>query len=161
VKYIVGVADMRVSADGGDRMVTHALGSCLGIAVHDPVKAVGGLLHVMLPLSTIDASKAEDNPFMFVDTGVPRLFVECYRLGAAKERMKVYVAGGASTPRGERGEDQFQIGRRNMVMLRKLLWKNGVLIQSEDVGGHQSRTMELDIGTGEVLIRRDGSVSAM
>jgi chemotaxis protein CheD len=160
VKYIVGVADMRVSADRADRIVTHALGSCLGIAVHDPVRGVGGLLHLMLPLSTIDAAKAQDNPFMFVDTGVPRLFVECYRLGATKERLQLYVAGGASTPR-EEGEDRFQIGRRNMVMLRKLLWKNGVLIHSEDVGGHASRTMELDIGTGGVTVRRDGEVSAL
>jgi chemotaxis protein CheD len=161
VKHIVGVADMRVSADASDRMITHALGSCLGIAVHDSVTGVGGLLHVMLPLSTIDAAKASDNPFLFVDTGVPRLFVECYRLGAVKERMDVRVAGGASVPREEGSDDRFQIGRRNMIMLRKLLWKNGVLIRSEDVGGHQSRTMELDIGSGQVRIRKEGTVSEM
>ncbi len=68
---IVDVADMRVSAVKGDVLVTHALGSCLGITVYDPTTHVGGLLHVMLPLSTIDPKKGKENPYMFVDTGVP------------------------------------------------------------------------------------------
>lgn len=54
MKHIVGVADMKISGDKDDQIVTHALGSCLGIAIHDPIACVGGLLHVMLPLSMID-----------------------------------------------------------------------------------------------------------
>ena len=69
MKYIVGVADMKISAEKDDLIVTHALGSCLGITIYDPVACVGGMLHVMLPLSTIDPNKAAANPYMFVDTG--------------------------------------------------------------------------------------------
>ncbi len=146
---------MKLSATEGDIIVTHALGSCLGITVHDPVAKVGGLLHVMLPLSTLDPEKAAQNPYMFVDTGVPRLFLESYKLGAKKERLEVKVAGGASVHEDE-GEDYFQIGKRNFVMLRKLLWKNGVLLKSYDVGGNSSRTMSLEIGTGTVLLKIEG-----
>jgi chemotaxis protein CheD len=148
---------MKVSIQRGDLVITHALGSCLGITVHDPVACVGGLLHVMLPLSTIDLVKAERNPFMFVDTGVPKLIVECFRAGAQKQRLEIMVAGGANSQNGDRN-DLFQIGKRNMIMLRKLLWKNGLLLKSHDVGGSNSRTMSLEIGTGKVMIRSVGQM---
>ncbi len=156
MKHIVGVADMVVSAEPGDLIVTHALGSCLGICIHDPIANVGGMLHVMLPLSSTDPLKAAKNPYMFVDSGVPALFKEAYRYGAEKQRIEVKVAGGASL-RESGKEDFFQIGQRNMVMLRKLLWKNGVLLKSHDVGGSISRTVFLEIGTGDVTVKANGT----
>ena len=155
MKHVVGVADMRFSGNAEDALITYALGSCLGITIHDPVAKVGGLLHVMLPLSTIDPAKADENPYMFVDTGVPRLFLECYKIGAKKERLVVKVAGGACAG-GNGDDDYFQIGKRNFVMLRKLLWRNNVLLKSHDVGGSISRTLTLDINTGLVLIKSQG-----
>ena len=156
--HVVGVADMRISANPEDGLITYALGSCLGIAIHDPVARVGGLLHIMLPLGTVDPAKATKNPYMFVDTGVPRLFMDCYKAGARKERLTVKVAGGASN---NEGEDYFQIGKRNFTILRKLLWKNGVLLKAHDVGGKLSRTMILDIGTGTVTLKINGSETTL
>lgn len=155
-KQTVGIADMKVSRLPDELIITYALGSCLGIAVYDPVVRVGGLLHIMLPTSTTDQNKAQTHPFMFVDTGVPRLFIESYKLGAKKERLIIKVAGGACVNKSE-ADDHFQIGKRNILMLRKLLWKNGVMIKAEDVGGHTARTMSLAIADGEVLIRANGS----
>ena len=156
MKHTVGVADMVISSAPGDIIVTHALGSCLGITVHDPVAGVGGLLHVMLPASTIDESKAEVNPCMFVDTGVPLLFRASYQAGAQKNRLTVKVAGGACIGSRDADSDFFQIGKRNVVALRRLLWKNGVLVAGEDVGGSEARTLSLDLATGEVVVRMDG-----
>ncbi len=158
---IVGMADMKVSASADDRLVTYALGSCLGIAVYDPVARVGGLLHVMLPLSSIDHAKGQENPAMFVDTGVPDLFRACYRLGAVKQRMIVSVAGGASA--GAPGDpDQFQIGKRNILTLRKLLWKNGLLIQAQDVGGYQlARNMILSMADGSITLKIAGVITKL
>jgi len=157
VIHTVGVGDMKVSAMRGDLIITHALGSCLGIAIHDPVACVGGLLHVMLPLSTIDPAKADRNPFMFVDTGFPRLLIDCFKAGAHKQRLEIWVAGGANSQHKEEN-DFFQIGKRNLIILRKLLWKDGLLLKSYDVGGSNSRTMALEIGTGRVTIRSRGQI---
>jgi len=153
VKHVVGVADMKVVRGAGEMIVTHALGSCLGIAIHDPVAQVGGILHVMLPNASVSPEKAEKNPFMFVDSGTPEFFKAAYAAGAVKERLTVKVAGGASLGNGE---DFFAIGKRNMVVLRKLFWKNGILIAAQDVGGHSSRTMHLDVGTGRVWLQSAG-----
>jgi chemotaxis protein CheD len=154
-KHTVGIADMIVSAASDDVIITYALGSCLGITVYDPVVRVGGMLHAMLPTCSTDPEKAQKNPFMFVDTGVPKLFLESYKLGAKKERLIVKVAGGASVNKTA-DEDHFQIGKRNFLMLRKLLWKNGVLIKAENVGGQHARTMSLVLADGEVIIRANG-----
>ena len=155
--HTVGVAHMKVSADTGDLIITHALGSCLGIVVHDPVACVGGMLHVMMPLSAIDPAKAQRNPFMFVDTGFPELLTECFNAGAQKHRLEIRVAGGANS-RIREEDDLFQIGKRNLVVLRKLLWRNGLLLKSYDVGGTNSRTMSLEIGTGKVTIKSCGQI---
>jgi chemotaxis protein CheD len=160
VQHIIGVADMKISTHPEDELITFALGSCLGVSVYDPVAHVGGLLHVMLPLSTIDPAKATENPCMFVDTGVPRLFLDCYKAGAKKRRLVVKVAGGASAYGGQE-DDHFQVGKRNFLMFRKLLLKNGVLLQAHDVGGNHSRTMTLDIGTGHVSLKTQGVTTTL
>ena len=129
----------------------------LGVSVYDPVARVGGLLHVMLPASSIHPEKMLENPSMFVDSGVPVLFKECYKFGARKERMIVKVAGGSHNGSTDE-DDKYQIGKRNLLALRRLLWKNGVMLHAQETGGVQvSRTMWLDIGTGEVTLKVNGA----
>jgi chemotaxis protein CheD len=153
VRHVVGVADMKIARGAGELVVTHALGSCLGIAIHDPVACLGGILHVMLPNSSVSPEKARHNQYMFVDTGTPAFFREAYNNGAKKDHLVVKVAGGAALGRGE---DFFAIGRRNYVTLRKLFWKNSIMITGEDVGGDISRTLHLDVGTGRTWIQSNG-----
>lgn len=146
---------MRLSSARNDEIVTHALGSCLGVTIHDPVACVGGILHAMLPTGDIDPAKAQQNPWMFVDVGVPRFFLEAYALGADKRRLVVKVAGGANVQAGI--EDRFAIGKRNYMMLRKLFWKNGILVKAEEVGGATPRTLHLTVGTGRLLLTSGGT----
>ncbi len=147
---VVGVADMKVSNQANHLLVTHALGSCIGVAVYDPQARVGGLLHYMLPDSSLDPARAAENPFMFADTGIPRLFRECYALGAQKHRLAVKVAGGGQVLGGE---EHFQIGRRNYAALRRIFLRNNVLVDNEEVGGAKARTMFLDLATGRVWVK--------
>ncbi|HEB74149.1 MAG TPA: chemotaxis protein CheD [Candidatus Desulfofervidus auxilii] len=152
-KIVVGIADIKVSNNPEDTLITYALGSCIGVIVYDPVVKVGGLLHFMLPESKVNPQRAKENPYMFADTGVPLLFKTCYKYGAKKRRMIVKVAGGAEIM-DEAG--YFNIGKKNYAVLRKIFWRNGVLIRAEDVGGMVNRTVELDIVTGEVRLKITG-----
>ena len=146
---------MKIAKQPGDVIVTHALGSCLGITAHDPVANVGGMLHVMMPMSSVNPEKAKVNPYMFVDTGVPAFFEQLYKAGANKGRLIVKVAGGANVQKSTK--DRFAIGKRNHVVLKKLFWKNGILIESEDVGKDMARTMYLEIGSGHVWLSMAGT----
>ncbi len=150
---VVGVADCKISDDPDSVLVTYALGSCIGVAIHDAAAGVGGILHFMLPDASLDAAKAAGNPFMFADTGIPWLFRAAYQKGAEKRRLKVWVAGGAQVM-DERGV--FNIGKRNQLALRKILWKAGVMTHGEDLGGMGSRTVRLEVGSGRFRLRVDG-----
>lgn len=145
MRITIGIAEMHVSRDPEDLLVTHALGSCVGISLHDPVARVGGILHYMLPLSSLDQEKAQKNPFMFGDTGIPEFFKRAYGAGATKENLRVCMAGGASVIQDMH---HFDIGERNVVIARKLFWKNAVLIAGEHVGGAIPRTLFLDMASG-------------
>jgi chemotaxis protein CheD len=151
---VVGVADMAVSNDPGAELVTYSLGSCLGIAIYDPLKKIGGLLHIMLPDSNIDPVKAASMPSMFVDTGVPRLFHAAYNLGADRSRLIIKVAGGAQLldPGGV-----FNIGARNAEVFKRLITQHGLPIASCDVGGVASRTVRLDLANGNATVKCPGS----
>ena len=146
---------MKVSGGVKDVLITYALGSCIGITVYDPKVKVGGLLHFMLPDSSLDLNKAKETPAMFADTGIPLLFKSCYRLGAEKRRMIVKIAGGASILDNS---DYFMIGQKNVTALRKIFWKNNVLIDGEDTGGDHNRTVSLDISTGKVVVKNSGRI---
>jgi chemotaxis protein CheD len=146
---LVGISDLRVTANPAARLVTHALGSCIGLALWDRVNLCGGLLHYMLPRSSLDAANGKERPAMFGDTGIPLLFEQMYALGCQKRDLVVKVAGGGS-PLGQGG--MFQIGERNVALLRKLLWRNAVLISAEDVGGTMPRTLCLYVATGRVTV---------
>ena len=116
---------MKVSNRIESVLITYSLGSCIGVAVYDKIARVGGLLHYMLQESSLDPAKAQKNPFMFADTGIPSLFKEAYKLGARKQRMMVIVAGG-SQALDQKGF--FNIGKRNYMALKKMFWKNNVMV---------------------------------
>ena len=149
----IGVADMKVSNDPEATLVTYSLGSCIGVAIYDPKVSVGGLLHYMLPDSNLDLEKAKNNPFMFADTGIPLLFRETYKLGAEKSRIVVRVAGGAQIL-DDKGF--FNIGKRNQLILKKIFWRNNVLVKAEALGGSVNRTVRLNLSTGELLLKEAG-----
>ncbi len=154
MRHIVGVADMKMSSEAGDIVVTHALGSCLGIAAYDSTAHLGGIVHVMMPASSLNLEKAKATPYMFIDTGVPMFFREIYAAAGVKRRLVVKVAGGANIH--GTNDDRFAIGKRNYIMLRKIFWKNGILIEAEDVGGFNARTMYLEVGSGHVWLSTAG-----
>jgi chemotaxis protein CheD len=151
---VVGIADCKVSRQPDDLLITHALGSCIAIMAYDPVAKVAGLLHYMLPESSMDAAQASSRPFMFADTGIPLLLQSLCQLGAVKARLVLMAAGGAQMmdPNGT-----FNIGQRNHVAMRKVLWKAGVLLQREAVGGTVPRTVRIDVASGRVQLKTPGT----
>jgi chemotaxis protein CheD len=149
-ELIVGISDLKVSNHPGDILITYALGSCIGITVFDPKARVGGLLHFMLPDSTLDSNKAKTMPAMFADTGITLLFKSCYAIGAEKKRMIVKVAGGASILDDT---NYFRIGQKNITAMRKIFWRNNVLIDGEDTGENFNRTVKLELSSGRCILK--------
>ncbi|EKD26805.1 MAG: hypothetical protein ACD_79C01009G0003 [uncultured bacterium] len=155
---VVDIADMKYSNDPNDVVVTYSLGSCLGLSIYDPVTKIGGIIHCMLPLSKIDPRKAQERPFMFTDTGLPLFLQSLLSNGAKKSNLIVKIAG---CSRIMDDKQLFNIGERNHTVARKILWKNDILISSEDVGGTCSRTIFLHIDTGKTFLRISGNLTEL
>jgi chemotaxis protein CheD len=150
---VVGISDCKISSNPEAVLLTYALGSCIAVAMHDATTGIAGLLHFMLPEAAIDPAKAAENPFMFADTGIPEMLRSLRKLGANKRKLSVRVAGGAQVLDNN---DVFQIGRRNYLAAKKLLWKEGLLIAAEAVGGEVSRTVRMEVGSGRTMVKEGG-----
>lgn len=144
---------MIVSADPSARLVTYALGSCIAVALHDPVARVAGMTHSMLPLSKDSAEKARANPLAFTDLAVETLLAEMFAHGARRGAIRAVLAGAAASPTGA---SLYRIGARNHVVAKRVLWKNGVLIAAEDCGDEQARSLFLGVTDGRTFVRSRG-----
>lgn len=152
-RTIVHVSDAKVANDPADVLTTYSLGSCIGVCLFDPATQIGGMLHYQLPDSKMDPDRARDKPFMFADTGMKILVDKLVSMGANKKRMQIRIAGGAAMDTGPQG---FDIGKRNHLAIRKILWKNGMFIDAEDVGGTSPRNMYMNMDNGAVTVRSNG-----
>ena len=155
----VGMADLKtcVSPDG---VTTLGLGSCVGIAIRDPVTKIGGLAHIMLPDSTT-IRNSNQNIAKFADTGIDELVRQMEKLGARKARMVAKIAGGATMFTFQGRNDMMQVGERNVEAVKKKLKEISIPILAEDTGKNYGRTVTFYPETGEFHIRavgRDESV---
>jgi chemotaxis protein CheD len=146
----VPISGMAVSRVREEVLVTYSLGSCIGLALHDPRAGVAGLLHSMLPEASMDPEKARRCPAMFVDLGVRSLLDSLFAQGASRRGLVAKAAGGAAA---FNDHGLFRIGERNVAALRKALWKHEILLAAEDLGGTWARTLYLSVATGRVLLR--------
>jgi chemotaxis protein CheD len=152
-KIVVGIAELATSDKANATLATYSLGSCIGVSIYDPKLKVGGLLHVMLPDSSIDPLKASSKPAMFMDTALPNLFRAATDLRVDKDRAQICVVGGAQIMDSS---GVFNIGKRNYEALVSSLKEQGLHIHAQQVGGHVSRSMSLRLATGEVRLKVAG-----
>ncbi len=152
-QLVVGVGEGGVTRNPEAVIATYALGSCIAVTMHDPVSGVGGMVHFLLPESTMSPEKSQKHPWMFGDTGIARLLHGALELGADKKRLRVCAAGGAQVMNDN---GVFNIGKRNCLALRKALWKAGLTARAEETGGTVPRTMKLEVGTGRVWLHVAG-----
>lgn len=147
---VVGIGECRVASPPAGALSTYALGSCVAVIAWDWKLKLGGLLHIMLPDSSIDPVRASSNPHVCVDTGVPALLKELIARGSSKKQLRWCLVGGAAMMADSA---HFEIGKRNHLALKKILWRLGVFIDQEDVGGAASRSVRLDLQSGQIDIR--------
>jgi len=153
----VGIGEFAMSDKPEDMITTVALGSCVAVCLTEPAAGVAGMLHFLLPDAKINPERAKAQPAVFADSGIPLLFHAAYSLGAQKKRCKVRLVGGADVA-GHGSEGILNVGRRNVLAARRVLWRNGILIEGEEVGGSAPRTATVAVANGQVTVKVDGRV---
>ncbi|MBR1691263.1 MAG: chemotaxis protein CheD [Lachnospiraceae bacterium] len=146
----VGMADLAVCISP-DSITTVGLGSCVGIALRDPVSKVGGLAHIMLPDST--QMKNNSNIPKFADTGIEELVKQIVKNGANRSKLVAKLAGGAQMFAFNTGNNLVRIGEQNVEACKKKLKEMGIPVLSEDTGLNFGRTVIFYPETGDFVIK--------
>ncbi len=147
---LVGMADLNTTRAPGV-LTTLGLGSCVGIALYDPVNKIAGLAHIMLP----DSRQIQNNSNIakFADTATAKLVFDMTRLGAKKEYMKAKIAGGAQMFAFSSTNESMRIGDRNVEAAIRVLGGLRIPIIGRDTGANYGRTVELYSEDGKYLIK--------
>ena len=149
---VVGIADMKM-VNGDAKVITYALGSCIGICLYDPKLKLAALVHIMLPLNMEAGRK---NPLKYADTGIRETLKAMQAKGAMKSRITAKCAGGAKmfevAGKGALGN----IGQRNIESVHTILKMEGIHLVAEDVGGGVARTLTFDAATGMATVQSYG-----
>lgn len=152
---MLGVGDYAATNRPGDVIKTLALGSCVAVMMLEPVTRSVGMAHVALPESKIDNAKAREQPGYFADSGIPALIKEMKKCGykGKNKGIMVKLVGGATIMDPN---NTFNIGKRNILAIKKILWTHGMGVVAEDVGGRISRSVALDVQSGSIRISSSG-----
>ena len=150
---VVGVGELYTSNNPDDVIKTYALGSCVGVIVLAPRLQAAGLLHVALSDSNINLELANARPGMFADTGISLLLKRMQEYGCNRNDLVIKLAGGASILDPNQ---LFEVGKRNVLAVKKVLWKYCLGAISEELGKDISRTVTIDLANGEVTISTPG-----
>lgn len=147
----IGIGELAVTKVPGEQLKTMALGSCIAVIMLDPIKKAIGMVHVALPDSSIDRLKAMGQPGYFADTGIPSLLMKMTELGCDSrgQGFIIKLAGGANILDAQ---GVFNIGKRNLLSCKKVLYQMKLAAVAEDTGGEISRTVQVFQDNGKIQI---------
>lgn len=149
----VGMADLNI-CKSPDGLTTLGLGSCVGVAIRDPITKIGGLAHVMLPDST--AIKNNACLAKFADTGIEELVRKMVAAGANRSRLEAKIAGGAQMFSFQNNSSLVRVGERNAEAAKQKLKQMNIKLIASDTGENYGRTVIFYPETGEYVIKAVG-----
>jgi len=149
----IGVGEIAVSNNPDNVLVT-SLGSCVAVIVLAPGICGAGLAHVALPSSNVNVEQSLVKPGYYADSAIPRLLAAMDNLhGGKRGRLLVKLVGGANIMDPN---STFDIGKRNVLATKKILWENRLGVLVEDIGEDISRNVRVKVATGQVLVKTLG-----
>jgi chemotaxis protein CheD len=153
IPLYVGVGEIVTSKNPAHVLVT-SLGSCVAVIMLAPLIHAAGIAHIALPTSNINVEQSRIKPGYYADTGVPRLLAEMDKLhGGSRGRVLVKLVGGANIMDPN---STFDIGKRNILAIKKILWENRMGVLVEDIGEDISRNVRVIVDTGKVVVKTLG-----
>ncbi len=147
MRTVLGLGELAATERMEEELKTFALGSCIGLVLFDRKSEVVGMAHVVMPDSMISPNKAQHEPGRFADTAVPALIAEMKSKGSTG-KLVAKLAGGALI---SEVNASYEIGKRNTLAVKKLLWKYRIPALAEELGGSICRTVSTGTN-GEIRI---------
>jgi chemotaxis protein CheD len=143
-----------------DEAITTVLGSCVAACIRDPIAAVGGMNHFMLPGEVRGSWSGATNEMRYGQFAMEKLINDILRAGGRRERLEVKLFGGANVM-----NSSMRIGDSNAEFVLSFMKTEGLTVAAQDLGGDLARRINYFPMTGRVFrleLRRqpDGEVFA-
>lgn len=146
---IVGIGEYAITNNALVKLKTFALASCVAVTAYSAEKKAAGMIHIVLP----HPQRPEDavkKPVFYASTGIPLLIKSmCRKYGCRKEELSIGVFGGAAS---KHKNDFFAIGEKNLSAVYSVMKSLSLRIGRKEVGGEVSRSLEMDVATGNVKV---------
>ena len=130
------------------------LGTCVGVALYDPVAGVGGLIHLLLPEPM--GIEGTFQPEKYASTGFPLFLQALTDAGASVENMKACIAGGALVGPIDDSDLELDIGGRTAERVMQFIAAEGIRVDKLETGGFFTCSLTLDMSTWEYRIEPAG-----
>lgn len=130
------------------------LGTCVGVALYDPVAGAGGLIHLLLPEPV--GIEGTFQPEKYASTGFPPFLRTLYDSGASAENMKACIAGGALVGPLDDSDLELDIGGRTTEKVMQFIAAEGIRVEKLETGGFFTCRLTLDMRTWDCRIEPAG-----
>jgi chemotaxis protein CheD len=125
------------------------LGSCVAVALFDPVARVAGMNHFLLPEAPANLPVAQEG--RYGNTAIALLLKKIIAYGGSKDHVIAKVFGGGAVVQALNGE--FNVGDLNIAMAKATLKKNGIKVSGEDTGGFEGRHVTFNTLDFSITVR--------
>lgn len=133
-------------SSNSDTVFSTVLGSCICACIYDPVAAIGGMNHFVLPNGGEQAPPIQR--YRYGDAAMPALVASLCRRGAQHDRLIAKLYGGRL--RNDSGRDP---GALNTEFAKHFLRSNGIKLIEASVGENVARWITFQPTTGKTTVR--------
>lgn len=130
-----------------NEMLVTVLGSCVAACIRDPIAAVGGMNHFMLPESGGNEWGADSSGMRYGNVAMERLINDILSHGGLRQRLEIKVFGGGNVLQG-----LTDIGHRNAAFVESYLADEYLPIAASDLRGRSARRVHYFPTTGRVML---------
>ena len=134
-----------------DELISTLLGSCVAACIYDPLRAIGGMNHFLLPDGGPGDSQGGpvSSSNRYGVFAMESLINALLARGASKARLRVKLFGG-----GRILSQLSDVGARNIEFVRRFVETERLPVEAEDLGGEQARRVLMFPATGKVRVRK-------
>ncbi len=153
----VSIGEIKISNNASAVLSISNLSSGVAVVLYDQVQRIGGIVHILLPDSSLAGFTEEMSIGKFADLAIPELLQQFFDAGAQKQDTQVRMVGGSQLFNfGGGGANTLNIGTRNAVAIRAALSKQGLAVEKNDVGGNKGRKIRFHLATGKLIVSQAG-----
>ncbi|MGE5631528.1 MAG: chemotaxis protein CheD [Caulobacteraceae bacterium] len=150
MERVIGIGEYVISGNPEDKIITYTLASCVAVTAYSCFRKVAGMVHIILPFPS-ENREIGLGPCHYAITGIPLMINRmCSEYGCVKSELSVKLFGGADSIKED---DIFRLGFKNIETAKMVLENMELTIAASETGGQLSRTLEMDVATGIVMIK--------